>query len=609
MTHSLTHPQVSQSGLSASERNLRPKIFLRRWRINLEYFYIFAIIGTLLGLFAEPGSDATFREYLLWLTARGLSMALLYVFWLSIVKLLDKFHLSPMPLSQILLIGAIGGAVQSIAIEVFIWLFLLPNSTSSTARILSAAFFTGIWLPAQSVIVINFIKYRRIRGSIQDQMLQLETIDQARKRLQNLDEEILRKQIGDLVSKSQEEANSVLQGALKSKSFESLPDVTRGLASEQLRLLAHNISVLKVSVESKKHWWSLEQKFRTSVTDALNKSIKTRPLNKEWFLLVLIATVSLPLFRQRELLVALAVLTLIAISTYLIHWFGFWLYSKFHRTAWSITLLVTILTIVIPVSLFGFVPGNSPTIRNEIAYSLAVLLVTCFGHLAQAGLLQQAELLETESSTLQRAQTENAQINFELARITKNWAQHIHGNIQSRLHAFALVLEQAQMRDDAEGVERAIEEISRTIKELDREQSQTAILTLADEIATTCGLWDGILDISLEIQSEICSLKQPIVVDINRCLVEAITNSVRHGHADAMKVSIIRVGKSIRVEIRDNGVGFKVIAKGLGSKTFEAATRSNWDLVRNASNTETTLTLNFDLEVPPVGLEPTLEGF
>jgi hypothetical protein len=276
-------------------------------------------------------------------------------------------------------------------------------------------------------------------------MLQLETIDQARKRLQTLDEEILRKHIGDLVSKSQEEANLVLQGALKSKTFESLPDVTRGLASEQLRLLAHNISVLKVSVESKKHWWSVEQKFRTSITDALNKSIKTRPLNKEWFLLVLIATVSLPLFRQRELPVALSVLTLIAVSTYVIHWLGFLLYSRFHKTAWSITLLVTTLTIAIPLSFFSFVPGNSPTNRNEFAYSLTVILVTCFGHLAQAGLLQQKELLELESSALQRAQTENAQINFELARITKNWAQHIHGNIQSRLHAFALVLEQAQM--------------------------------------------------------------------------------------------------------------------------------------------------------------------
>jgi len=609
MTSPVISSEQASSGFSVGEPDLNPKIFMRRWRINLQFFFIFAILGTLLGLLIEPGPGAGFREYLLWLTARGVSMSLVYVFWLVIVKLLDKFNLSPMPLWQILLIGAVGGAIQSIFVEIFIWLFLLPNSSSTTSRILSAAFFAGIWLPAQSVIVINFTKYRRMRGSIQDQMLQLETVDQARKRLQSLDEEILRKQIEDLVTSSQKEANLVLQGAIKNNSVESLPDVTRGLASEQLRLLAHNISALNVSPESKKHWWSIEQKFRSSISDALIKSIRTRPLNKEWFLLVLIATVSMPLFRQRELVVALSVLAVISVATYSIHSAGFWLYAKFHKSSFSITLSVTALTIAIPVSLFKFVPGNTPTIGNEIAYSVAVVLVTCMGHLAQAGLLKQKELLEIESSALQKAQAESAKINFELARITKNWAQHIHGNIQSRLHAFALVLEQAQLRDDTEGAERAIEEISRTIKELDREQSQTAILSLSNEVSATCGLWDGIIDISIDIQNELRSLKQPIVSDINRCLIEAITNSVRHGHADVMKISMIKVGKKIRVEIRDNGRGFVAVTKGLGSKTFAASTKGNWDLVRNASNTETTLTLNFDLTVPRVGVEPTLGGF
>jgi hypothetical protein len=52
-------------------------------------------------------------------------MALLYPLWLVAVKILDKFHLSPMPLWQILAIGAIGGALQSVLIEIFIWLFLI----------------------------------------------------------------------------------------------------------------------------------------------------------------------------------------------------------------------------------------------------------------------------------------------------------------------------------------------------------------------------------------------------------------------------------------------------------------------------------------------------
>ena len=595
--------------LLRAEKNLTPQIFLRRWRINLQYFFIFATFGTLLGLFVEPGPGATFREYLLWLTARGLSMTLLYLFWISVVRILDKYHLSPMPLWQILFIGAVGGAVQSILLEIFIWLFLLPNSAGSTARMLSAAFFAGIWLPAQSVTVINFTKFRRMRGSIQDQMLQLETVDQARGRLKMLDEEILRKQIADLVGKSQEEANLVLAGALKNSSTANLPEITRGLASEQLRLLAHNISALRVSTETKKHWWVIEQKFRTSISDAVFKSIRTRPLNKEWFLLVLIATVSLPLFRQRDPYVALSVLAVIAASTYLIHWVGFWLYARFANAALLITALVTLSTAVIPISLFNLVPGNTPTGRNEIAFAISVLLVTIFGHLAQAGLLQQRELLEIESSALQRAKSENAQINFELARITKNWAQHIHGNIQSRLHAFALVLEQAQMRDDTEAVERAIEEISRTIKELDREQSQTAISSLEDEITATCGLWDGIVSIELEIQDEARLMRHQIVSEINGCLTEAITNSVRHGHADQMKTSINLSKNFIVLEVVDNGVGFSAITRGLGSKTFEASTQGNWELVRDTQESQTILTLRFPSNVPPVGLEPTLEGF
>jgi len=227
---------------SGAEEILTPPIFLRRWRINLEYFFVFASFGTLLGLLVEPGPRASFREYLLWLTARGLSMALLYPLWLVVVKILDKFHLSLMPLWQILVL-----------IEIFIWLFLLPNNSSSIARMLSAALFASIWLPAQSVTVINFTKFRRMRKSIQEQMIQLETVDQARGRLKMLDEAILRKRIAELVGKSQEDANLVLESALKNKPINTLPEVTRGLASEQLRLLAHHISTLSISKDVQEH--------------------------------------------------------------------------------------------------------------------------------------------------------------------------------------------------------------------------------------------------------------------------------------------------------------------------------------------------------------------
>lgn len=575
---------------------LRPKIFIRRWRIDLRYFYIFAIFGTFLGIFLDATKGETIRGYLLWMTARGLSMACVYNFWLTVAKFVDRRNLSPMPLWQILILGGLGGAVQSICIEILIWIFLLPSTSSIYVRLASAAFMAGIWLPAQSVIVINFTRYQKMYESMQDQLIQLETVKQARKRLRTLDEDILRKQIVDLVLKSRDKASTILEKALDDKSPANLPDVARGLASDQLRILAHEISELNLATESKKHWWNIDKRFSTSVPGAILKSIRTRPLNPEWFLLVLLATISLPLFRQRGLLVASSVLVAIAIVCYLIHLVGFSLYARYPRYAFLNTFLVTAFTILIPLLLLGRIPGNTPTVRNEIAYTFTVLIITGFGHLAQAGLLQQEELMAIEKSTLDRSKRENADINMELARITKTWAQHIHGNIQSRLHAFALVLEQAQLRDDTEGVERAIEEITRTIKELDREQIASVALALEEEIAATCSLWDGIVEIRSDIQRDIRSLKDPIISDINRCLIEAITNSVRHGHANRMMISCFAIDDEIRLEVKDNGVGFTKIGKGLGSKTFDAATGNRWDLVRNATNNETTLTLNFELE-------------
>jgi signal transduction histidine kinase len=323
----------------------------------------------------------------------------------------------------------------------------------------------------------------------------------------------------------------------------------------------------------------------------------------------LTATISLPLIRKDLWYVALVVISVISISAYLIQSFGFFLYSKFPNLAILNLIGTTLFTIFIPMILVYFIPGHKPAISNQIAFSISVILITSLGHLAQAGLLRQEELLEIETAALQKATAANAEINFELARITKDWAQHIHGNVQSRLHAYALVLEQAQLRGDAEGVERAIEEISRTIKDLDQEQTILEISSLEEEVMTTCALWDGIVEIEIQVQDEIRTLRKPIVANIKKCLVEAITNSVRHGHADAMRVSVIKIGELAKLVIEDNGIGFTEINQGFGSKTFEALTSNSWNLVRNTSTNHTILELNFNLAVPRVGVEPTLGGF
>ena len=238
-----------------------------------------------------------------------------------------------------------------------------------------------------------------------------------------------------------------------------------------------------------------------------------------------------------------------------------------------------------------------------------MLIVTLSGHLAQAGLIRQEDLIGIEKETLEKIRLENAQVNLELARTTRKWAQHIHGNVQSRLHAYALVLEQAQLKEDADGVERAIEEIRRTLLDLNAEQTQLHLEALEKEVTSICELWDGIINFTLKIDHDVKNLIDPKVADVSKSVSEAITNSVRHGSAENIEIEIYLRENILILKVQDDGLGFTEVKSGLGSSLFETATNGNWNLVRDAFNRKTLLTLQFNLAVPRVGVEPTLGGF
>ena len=589
--------------------DLRPRILLKNWKIRLEYFYIFGALGALVGLFVEDLGSQTFREYSLWLIAKGLSIAGVYGFWRLIKFLLDHRGINSIALWSILLIGAAGGLFQTYCLNFFINLFLLNDNASLGIRLISSAIFAAIWLPAQSVTVLNFTKFRKLRLSLQEQLLEMEVIDLARKRLQVLNEEILSSKIGELVSRSSNVVNRQWEDAVSNKSKEQLPEITRALATDHLRVLAHEITDLKTHPSIGKHWWSIDERLRLSFFDAIIRSIRTRPLNPEWFVLVLIGTIELPLLRRQDWPTSFYVLIIFTILTYLIHLLGLALFKLSPKEAMFINFTVYFANAIIPFQIIKFLPQYVPNPRYHVAFAIVLLVVTLSGHLAQAGLVRQEDLIGIEKETLEKIRLENAQVNLELARTTRKWAQHIHGNVQSRLHAYALVLEQAQLKEDAEGVERAIEEIRRTLLDLNAEQTQLHSESLEREVNSICKLWDGIINFNLNISVDAKNLLDPKVAEISKSVSEAITNSVRHGSAENIEIEIYLRENVLILKVQDDGMGFTEVKSGLGSSVFETATNGNWNLVRDAFNRKTILTLQFNLAVPRVGVEPTLGGF
>ena len=601
--------EYSWDDSNSKPHDLRPRILLKKWNIRLEYFYIFGALGILVGLFIEDLGSQSFREYSLWLIAKGLSIAGVYGFWRLVNFILESRGVNVIALWSILLIGAVGGLFQTFCLKFFIGLFYLNDNASLQIRLISSAIFAAIWLPAQSVTVQNFSNFRKLRLSLQEQLLEMEVIDLARKRLQVLNEEIISNQIGELVSRSSSAVNRHWEDAVSNKTKEELPEITRALATDHLRVLAHDITDLKSHPSIGKHWWSIDERLRLSFFDAIIISIRTRPLNPEWFVLVLVGTIELPLLRRQDWPTSFYVLLIFTISTYLIQLLGLALFKLSPKEATFINFTVYIANAVIPFQLIKFLPRDGANPRYPIAFAIVLLVVTLSGHLAQAGLIRQEDLIGIEKETLEKIRIESAQVNLELARTTRKWAQHIHGNIQSRLHAYALVLEQAQLKEDTVGVERAIEEIRRTLLDLNAEQTQLDLASLEEEISSICELWDGIINFDLNISADVKDLIDPKVSDITKSVSGAITNSVRHGSAENIDINIYSRDNALILKVQDDGHGFTEVKSGLGSSVFDTSTAGNWNLVRDAFNRKTILTLQFNLAVPRVGVEPTLGGF
>ena len=131
--------------------------------------------------------------------------------------------------------------------------------------------------------------------------------------------------------------------------------------------------------------------------------------------------------------------------------------------------------------------------------------------------------------------------------------------------------------------------------DLNAEQTQLHLESLEKEVTSICELWDGIIDFTLKIDHDVKNLIDPKVADVSKSVSEAITNSVRHGSAENIEIEICLRENILIIKVQDDGLGFTEVKSGLGSSVFETTTDGKWNLVRDAFNRKTPLTLQFNL--------------
>jgi len=201
------------------------------------------------------------------------------------------------------------------------------------------------------------------------------------------------------------------------------------------------------------------------------------------------------------------------------------------------------------------------------------------------------------SGALQEAVTKVVSDEFSHA-LSHRWAIFIHGKILTRLAATALKLETATQSGDTQTFNAAVDSLLKLLKNPDAEFEQLDT-DLQTEVSSRLDPWFGLLDIDLQIDQELKSVRNERLHDLGEVIEELVSNSMRHGKSQKIELRVMKAGdREIQIVAIDNAI----IAPresdrryGLGTRIFNLASDGRWSITRIESGTEFKLTMAMEL--------------
>ncbi len=211
------------------------------------------------------------------------------------------------------------------------------------------------------------------------------------------------------------------------------------------------------------------------------------------------------------------------------------------------------------------------------------------------------ETLELRQSRARDLAIAVASRNMQMRQRRAAWAQALHGPVQSAMIAAAIRLDRAHQAgtlDDA-AVAAACQPVWDALEAA--KAASTDSVTWQDGIARLHSLWDGLIDLRIEVSPnalERLDRGGPCRAASLEVLTEALSNSVRHGQAKAVSVTIgIGDDQTLLLQVVDDGQAADATSpNGLGQALFDEVS-VQWSRRREGGVNALTI------ELPALGVE------
>jgi signal transduction histidine kinase len=223
-------------------------------------------------------------------------------------------------------------------------------------------------------------------------------------------------------------------------------------------------------------------------------------------------------------------------------------------------------------------------IFTMLFFELILGLLLFFAQLVQ---LQRRETTERLKDVNRQLEIISSRLSQELWLNRKRMAALLHGPIQAALYASAMGMSQTNnpTPEYLEKVQKDIETALEQLNNPNRLESET-LLSVLYQVKE---LWSGSVEVDIEIPAELeaAITKEPLTCEATIELTrELVTNSIKHGHASWVKVTINQIDPTrFSVEVTDNGKALvEGATPGYGTKVLNELSL-NWERTRSGDTT------------------------
>ena len=585
-----------------------PTVKVSRWYLSLDYYWEVVGIAIFPGAYTEAINYqfTIYRNiegttlYVKWLLIKFAAFGIFYVFLKLMSQFLKLNGIKALKIWQIVPIATIGGLFSGGAQDYLLKILDLPDLGTSFAR------FTGpIPICILLVLGLSILKSTVRKYRVQQEIAQIEIDNlvalQASQRQFLGGYAELAEGVEVAVSASTSDAIGQI-GALNTTEDPmdaSIAQKIRLINDSTIRDLAHQIEYSYIGFETEK---------KSTVSIGLNalrilrESLNFMPLNPLAFSFGVAFLTFGSLVRHANAYQATFMTLSVFSALFAIQYLGVLFYRifKIQNTFTAFALLsincIVPTILVRQLEIEKILPDTSkfpPQVRPYIAL---LVMATIAGYLMQAGLLRSDDIMRTKKQVIKNNQIASAPINKELVQISRNWARHLHGRVQAQIMAATFSIENAQDQGDAVAVQMALDQIISTLENAIQIGGADS-KTLTAAITGRSAQWAGILEIDLRISPEIAQRSGVEVLTIADVIEEMISNASRHGAATKIRIEVERRNPTqVIIRAIDNGVHFNNESTGFGSRFFEEVSQGRWDITRNSTFAETTVSVLVELE-------------